>query len=93
MNQNDLFTFLCMGMAISSMVFVMYCQWLRIKELEKYQNELNLQWQAWSAAKMEDFPTARLMAGLARESKPTVVVESAGAKEIKQELVIEQSSG
>lgn len=88
MNQNDIYLICLFGMWI----FVVCQQYLRIRSLEKDNRKLMLEWQAWAAAKLQDFPTARLMAGIARQ--PDVKVEqSTGAKEKTEEFVIEQGSG
>ena len=93
MNQNELYLLLNLGMVSAALLIIICWQFRRIKELEKDTRNLMLQWQAWAACKLEDFPTARLMAGLAKSPPVTPLPEPAGAKENKTNLTIEQSAG
>lgn len=86
-----------LAVCLWGMLYINHQLQKRIDAITKQRDKLHLQWQAWSAAKMQDYPTARLLAGLAREPvdiPPPSSVMSAGATDDtrKEIYTIKQSA-
>ena len=85
MNQNELFLLLHYFAMAFALMTLIYWQHKRIRELEVSKNDILLQWFTWSSAKQEDYPSARMMASLARQK------QSAGAPLLTEHILGEDA--
>lgn len=80
MNENDIAYLIAGGVCTFGLLAVVILQQIEMRLLRKTLHQFIIQWQSWAAAKIEDYPTARLLAGIARQNP------SAGANNVSVEV-------
>lgn len=91
MNENELFYLLTMGMGLFCLLYVIFTQSRRIKNLQELAHSLSRDYVILARSKEGDFPTARLMASVAKQSAGATILTDPKEETKANKFTIEQA--